>query len=177
MPENGAYSPQIFEGNLIISQEVPPRVINTYYFFTIAVCAVFMALSLFNTQAEKNLKVKKEEQGTLIAQLNSLGTDVQLIQSVDKKTKFYKNSLEKRISLAEKTTQILDNVNPGLELLGGTVEGGKFSITLRGKNIYLFTQEIFSFLEKNYISEVSIVSANYDTSNEEFTVELSGVFK
>lgn len=165
------------EGNLISPEDIPVAVINRYYIFSIFVALIFVVLVSANYFIDKSLNSKKTEQIHLVYELNSLEKDSIQVQELDKKIKFYKNSVESRTSLIDKTALILDDIDPQLRLNNADVSFEEFKISLSGKNIYLFTKLIFRYLEKDYVSEVSIVSANFDTSSEDFTVELNGVFK
>jgi hypothetical protein len=95
---------------------------------------------------------------------------------LDKKIKFTKLLREKKL-LGDKTAFVMDHTNPGLTLENAKVRNTEFVVLVRGKNIYLFTQLIMQFLEGDKVSEVSITSADFEASRDEFTVGLRGVFR
>lgn len=163
--------------NLIALSEVPVSVINKFVIFTVLLIAVFVALTFVNQGFKSSLDVQKQEQTKLISDLQELEEKQKAIVNLEKKIKFYQNILSIKSSLADKSDFVVDHINPGLKINGIKLNHSEFNVSLSGKNIYLFTQLIVQYLEGDKVGEVSIGSASFDSSKDEFTVELKGVFK
>lgn len=167
----------IIAENLISLNEVPVSVLNKTFIFSVLLIIVFIPLTFINQDFKITLDAQKQEQTKLINDLQNLEDKKNLIISLDKKIKFYQKFLESKKSLEDKSTFIMDHINPGLTTESGEVSGSGFKISLSGQNIYLFTQLIMQYLEGNKVSEVSITSANFDAGTHIFKVDLEGIFK
>jgi hypothetical protein len=168
---------ELVPDNLVVPEEVSPKELSGYFQFSVFIITVFIALSVTNTVLGTFLSAQKNEQDKLISGLDRLSTTEKNLTNLSRKISFYKNSLGSRKLLSEKAGFVLDNLSPGLVLNSATLSSKKFSVSLTGKNIYAFTQLIMYYLQDKNISEISINSANFNPSVQEFTVELSGVFK
>jgi hypothetical protein len=136
-----------------------------------------MFLVLLNQGFKTILATRKTEQLNLISSLTKLESEKNLVLLTERKIKFYQNFLQSKKSLADNTNFILDKINPGLVVNSAEIRGTSFEISLTGKNIYLFTQLILQYLEVNQVDQVSIVTADYASGGEGFTVVLKGVLK
>jgi hypothetical protein len=157
--------------------EIPVAVLNKLFFFSFLIIFIFIILTFVNQGYKSVLIRQKEEQTELISSLQRMESKQNLVIGIDRKIKFYQQYSQSRKSLFDKSEFIFDHVDPNIIVNNGAVEGKGFIISLKGKNVYLFTQLIMQYLEGNKVSEVSIISANYDSDSKEFSVDLKGVFK
>jgi uncharacterized lipoprotein YehR (DUF1307 family) len=169
--------PEAVSESLIATEEVSPKVLNRYFWLTVFVLSLFILISITNIFLNTFLMAQKDEQNKLISSLDRLSSVENNITGLSRKISFYKNSLVSRKLLSEKTEFILDRIGPGLVVNNARVTHEKFNVSLTGKNVYLFTRLIMYYLQDKFVSEISINSANYSPTTQEFMVELSGVFK
>jgi hypothetical protein len=167
----------VVSDNLIVPDEVPSKVLNGYFQFSVFVLGSFILISIVNIIFSMFLSAQKVEQNKLITGLEKLSVVEKDLINLNRKISFYKNSISSRKLLSDKTAFILDGLDPGFTLNSSEVANDKFSISLTGKNVFLFTQLIMRYLQNGPVSEISINSANYNPAKQEFMVELSGVFK
>jgi len=163
--------------NLISLTEIPSSVVLKTFLFPIIITLAFIFLALVNQGFKTILATQKIEQVNLISSLQKIEGKKSLILETDKKIKFYQNFLQSKKSLAGNADFIIDHINPGLTLNSAEIRSNNFSISVTGKNIYLFTQLIMQYLEGNKVEQVSIASADYAPGGEGFTVVLKGVLK
>lgn len=167
----------VVSDNLIVPDEVPSKVLNRYFQFSVFVLSFFILISIVNIIFSMFLSAQKVEQGKLVSGLEKLSGVEKDLTNLNRKILFYKNSVSSRKLLSDKTAFILDGLDPGFAINSAQVTNEKFSISLTGKNVFLFTQLIMYYLQNGLVTEISINSANYSPTTQDFIVELSGVFK
>lgn len=169
--------PESVSENLIVPEEVSSKVLNRYFQSSVFILSFFILISIVNIIFSMFLSAQKVEQDKLVSGLERLSTVEKDLTNLNRKILFYKNSIASRKLLSDKTAFILDSLDPGLTINSAGVTNEKFSISLTGKNVFLFTQLIMHYLQNGSVSEISINSANYSPTTKEFIVELSGAFK
>jgi len=113
----------------------------------------------------------------LIVRLTPLLDDERQIVIAERKIEYYKNSLQGRSILSGKANFVFGKIGVNLQILEAKVSTNSFEVRLKGSDAYTFTKLISDYLGGNYVSEISLKSADFNPQDKIYTVVLGGSFK
>ena len=145
--------------------------------FIIIVSVVFGILLIFNFVVSYVIQFQKNWQEELVQEIDSYAGIEEKAKRISDKTFLYKKFSNDRELLSEKLNYVLDNIGPDVILEDVQMDHLGFALSLSGKSALDFTNLIVRYLEGNMLSEIVIVSANFDKSENDFNVKIDGVFK
>jgi len=145
--------------------------------FIIIVSVVFGILLIFNFVVSYVIQFQKNWQEELVQEIDSYAGIEEKAKRISDKTFLYKKFSNDRELLSEKLNYVLDNIGPDVILEDVQMDHLGFALSLSGKSALDFTNLIVRYLEGNMLSEIVIVSANFDKSENDFNVRIDGVFR
>jgi len=145
--------------------------------FIVIVSVVFGILLIFNFVISYVIQFQKDWQEELVQEIDSYAGVEEKAKRISDKTFLYKKFSNDRKLLSEKLNYVLDNIGPDVILEDVQMDHLGFALSLSGKSALDFTNLIVRYLEGNMLSEIVIVSANFDKSENDFNVKIDGVFK
>ena len=145
--------------------------------FIVIVSVVFGILLIFNFVISYVIQFQKDWQEELVREIDSYAGVEEKAKRISDKTFLYKKFSNDRKLLSEKLNYVLDNIGPDVILEDVQMDHLGFALSLSGKSALDFTNLIVRYLEGNMLSEIVIVSANFDKSENDFNVKIDGVFK
>lgn len=145
--------------------------------FIVIVSVVFGILLIFNFVISYVIQFQKDWQEELVQEIDSYAGVEEKAKRISDKTFLYKKFSNDRKLLSEKLNYVLDNIGPDVILEDVQMDHLGFALSLSGKSALDFTNLIVRYLEGNMLSEIVIVSANFDKSENDFNVRIDGVFK
>ena len=145
--------------------------------FIVIVSVVFGILLIFNFVVSYVIQFQKNWQEELVQEIDSYAGVEEKAKRISDKTFLYKKFSNDRKLLSEKLNYVLDNIGPDVILEDVQMDHLGFALSLSGKSALDFTNLIVRYLEGNMLSEIVIVSANFDKSENDFNVRIDGVFK
>ena len=145
--------------------------------FIIIVSVVFGILLIFNFVVSYVIQFQKNWQEELVQEIDSYAGIEEKAKRISDKTFLYKKFSNDRELLSEKLNYVLDNIGPDVILEDVQMDHLGFALSLSGKSALDFTNLIVRYLEGNILSEIVIVSANFDKSENDFNVRIDGVFR
>jgi len=145
--------------------------------FIVIVSVVFGILLIFNFVISYVIQFQKDWQEELVQEIDSYAGVEEKAKRISDKTFLYKKFSNDRKLLSEKLNYVLDNIGPDVILEDVQMDHLGFALSLSGKSALDFTNLIVRYLEGNILSEIVIVSANFDKSENDFNVRIDGVFK
>ena len=145
--------------------------------FIVIVSVVFGILLIFNFVVSYVIQFQKNWQEELVQEIDSYAGVEEKAKRISDKTFLYKKFSNDRKLLSEKLNYVLDNIGPDVILEDVQMDHIGFALSLSGKSALDFTNLIVRYLEGNMLSEIVIVSANFDKSENDFNVRIDGVFK
>lgn len=145
--------------------------------FIVIVSVVFGILLIFNFVISYVIQFQKDWQEELVREIDSYAGVEEKAKRISDKTFLYKKFSNDRKLLSEKLNYVLDNIGPDVILEDVQMDHLGFALSLSGKSALDFTNLIVRYLEGNMLSEIVIVSANFDKSENDFNVRIDGVFK
>ena len=145
--------------------------------FIVIVSVVFGILLIFNFVVSYVIQFQKNWQEELVREIDSYAGVEEKAKRISDKTFLYKKFSNDRKLLSEKLNYVLDNIGPDVILEDVQMDHIGFALSLSGKSALDFTNLIVRYLEGNMLSEIVIVSANFDKSENDFNVRIDGVFK
>ena len=145
--------------------------------FIVIVSVVFGILLIFNFVISYVIQFQKDWQEELVREIDSYAGVEEKAKRISDKTFLYKKFSNDRKLLSEKLNYVLDNIGSDVILEDVQMDHLGFALSLSGKSALDFTNLIVRYLEGNMLSEIVIVSANFDKSENDFNVKIDGVFK
>ena len=145
--------------------------------FIVIVSVVFGILLIFNFVISYVIQFQKDWQEELVREIDSYAGVEEKAKRISDKTFLYKKFSNDRKLLSEKLNYVLDNIGPDVILEDVQMDHLGFALSLSGKSALDFTNLIVRYLEGNMLSEIVIVSANFDKSENDFNVRIDGVFR
>lgn len=145
--------------------------------FIVIVSVVFGILLIFNFVISYVIQFQKDWQEELVQEIDSYAGVEEKAKRISDKTFLYKKFSNDRKLLSEKLNYVLDNIGSDVILEDVQMDHLGFALSLSGKSALDFTNLIVRYLEGNMLSEIVIVSANFDKSENDFNVKIDGVFK
>ena len=145
--------------------------------FIVIVSVVFGILLIFNFVISYVIQFQKDWQEELVREIDSYAGVEEKAKRISDKTFLYKKFSNDRKLLSEKLNYVLDNIGSDVILEDVQMDHLGFALSLSGKSALDFTNLIVRYLEGNMLSEIVIVSANFDKSENDFNVRIDGVFK
>ena len=145
--------------------------------FIVIVSVVFGILLIFNFVISYVIQFQKNWQEELVQEIDSYAGVEEKAKRISDKTFLYKKFSNDRKLLSEKLNYVLDNIGPDVILEDVQMDHLGFALSLSGKSALDFTNLIVRYLEGDMLSEIVIVSANFDKSENDFNVKIDGVFK
>lgn len=145
--------------------------------FIVIVSVVFGILLIFNFVVSYVIQFQKNWQEELVREIDSYAGVEEKAKRISDKTFLYKKFSNDRKLLSEKLNYVLDNIGPDVILEDVQMDHIGFALSLSGKSALDFTNLIVRYLEGDMLSEIVIVSANFDKSENDFNVKIDGVFK
>ncbi len=145
--------------------------------FIVIVSVVFGILLIFNFVISYVIQFQKDWQEELVQEIDSYAGVEEKAKRISDKTFLYKKFSNDRKLLSEKLNYVLDNIGSDVILEDVQMDHLGFALSLSGKSALDFTNLIVRYLEGNMLSEIVIVSANFDKSENDFNVRIDGVFR
>lgn len=151
--------------------------ISRYRKFILVISIFFGILLLFNYVI--NLKIdslKKNQESLTIKVLRYFQVEKDAKDTYER-TSYYLRKQDEKQKVLGKTTFVLDNISSNITISRLKIDGEGFSFNAYGKSPFVFTQLIANYLEGDFVSEIVLRSASYNSRSDEFKVDLEGSFK
>ena len=163
--------------NFYVVPKYAEKIISLIRKFIVIVSVVFGVLLIFNFVVSYVIQFQKSWQEELVREIDSYAGVEEKAKRISDKTFLYKKFSNDRKLLSEKLNYVLDNVGSDVTLEDVQMDHLGFVLSLSGKSALDFTNLIVRYLEGDMLSEIVIVSANFDKSENDFNVKIDGVFK
>jgi len=163
--------------NFYVVPKYAEKIISLIRKFIVIVSVVFGVLLIFNFVVSYVIQFQKSWQEELVREIDSYAGVEEKAKRISDKTFLYKKFSNDRKLLSEKLNYVLDNVGSDVTLEDVQMDHLGFALSLSGKSALDFTNLIVRYLEGDMLSEIVIVSANFDKSENDFNVKIDGVFK
>ena len=170
--------------NLVLQEEILPS--NYFYidkFFKFFRKTSFFIVILFGAMLIVNsiLNLKLQSQRKIINQLADEVGSYSLVEKqaidVDKKIKFYENTLSQRYVLGDKAHVIFSNLNSTAVLNAISIAPEKFTMVVEVATPLDFAKLVTKYLESARIASITIHSADLVANKNIFKVSLEGTYK
>jgi hypothetical protein len=170
--------------NFIFQEEYLPY--NAVYMFvaasflrklSYAIVIVFGLMLLLNNFFNLKLESQRIVNGAIADRLQRFTPIERTAREVDRKTKFYEQTLSERSLLGEKTRVIFSKLNPQIKLESANVNLTDFEL-----QIIVFSPLDFARLTNEYLQEKQIASiilqrADYRAGDRSYSILLKGSYK
>ncbi|HOD01356.1 MAG TPA: hypothetical protein PKH50_01405 [bacterium] len=163
--------------NIHIVPEYASKLISLLRKFIIIVSVGFGVLLILNIVVSYVIGFQKNWQNELLPEIDSYAGVEEKARRISDKTVAYKKFFNERKLLSEKLSYTLDNIGNDVELKDMQLDQSGFELSLSGSSALSFTDLIIRYLDKDMLSEIVILSANFDKSKNDFNVRIRGVFK
>lgn len=141
-----------------------------------AISIIFILLLLTNYVLDAKIMRLKQDQETLsLKVLRNFQTENE-VKDLYARLVYYKKRQSEKPTLFDKTSFVIENfsVEVGLNKLDITKDG--FTINVVGENPASFTKLIYKYLESDFVSEIILKSASYNSRENIYRVGMEGVF-
>ena len=145
--------------------------------FILFLSVLFGFLLVLNYFSFLRINALKVEQDRFSKNILFLSDSEKRAVSVDRKISYYKEILRLRKFLSPKVSFVTKNIGDGITLNNFIITYPSFEITAIARNVYDFTSLIMKYLSGDYVSEVVLKSANFNTETKEYEFIIGGTFK
>jgi len=142
----------------------------------IAISILFIFLLSINYFLDlKITSLKKEQEDLSLKVLRYFQTEREA-KGLDARIAYYKKKKSEKKKLFDKTSFVFENLFVEIDLNKLDITEDKFTVNIAGESPVSFTNLIYEYLEGNTVSEVILKSANFNSRENIYRVEMEGVF-
>ncbi|RJR26896.1 hypothetical protein C4561_03920 [candidate division WWE3 bacterium] len=131
----------------------------------------------FNFFLDLRLKELKSKTDESFARIMLFEKEALLSRSIDRKTLFYKDILDSRLSVGDKMEVLFGNLGGTMSALESKVDADGFKLKVEGNTPLDFAKLLNTYLESGEIDRIVIKSADLQRGKRTYQVEFEGVFK
>ncbi len=141
------------------------------------ICVIFLGMAGFNFFLDLRLKELKSKTDESFARIMLFEKEALLSRSIDRKTLFYKDILDSRLSVGDKMEVLFGNLGGTMSALESKVDADGFKLKVEGNTPLDFAKLLNTYLESGEIDRIVIKSADLQRGKRTYQVEFEGVFK
>lgn len=157
----------------VIESKIP----NVLGIAILITCLLFCFVLGVNVILDLQLKHLKNKQDTVVTSIKELSDVEQKVLRTNRKVSYYKQFLENRRLLSDVSTSLFEDVPPSVSFTSVQIEQKRFLVVSESSDVISFTSLIANYLEKGFVSEVILQSANFNPRDGIYTIEFEGILK